>query len=92
MSEQCDSHDNCMERINENMKKIEVNYAEMKGEIKGFVSSVNDFLNAIRKDIYASDGLMTTMNQNKNQIGLQWGILIIIIVAIIGTAIKIIVK
>lgn len=90
--ETCNNHDSCMERINENMKNIEIKYAEMKGEIKGFTSSVNEFLLAIRKDIYSSDGLMIKSGKNANQINLHWGLILIVIVALVGGAIGVMFK
>jgi hypothetical protein len=79
----CSKHDDCIGRINDNINKIQVQGANTDGKIDGFITSVNDFLASIRKDIYARDGLMQRVGMQGNQIILQWGLLAVIVIAIL---------
>lgn len=71
----CNKHDACISRINENINKIEISNAEMKGKIDGFTSTINDFVASLRKDLYAKDGLMDRVGNHGLQLTLQWGLI-----------------
>jgi hypothetical protein len=86
--DKCNGHGDCMERINENLKKIELTNASTQGEIKGFVNSVNEFIVAIRDDVYGKDGLMPRTKSLANQLILQWGVLVVIITGVVATFLK----
>ena len=70
-----DKHEDCMEKIHENIKKIEIGNAETHGKIKIFIEFVSEFVSDLRKDIYAKDGLMERTGRQGMQISLQWGIM-----------------
>lgn len=83
MNETCNKHDDCIGRINENMKKIEVGNAETQGKIDGFLKNVEEFMSSIRRDMYNKDGVMDRVGSHGNQLVLQWGLLAAIIIAIV---------
>jgi len=86
--ETCNKHDECMGRIHDNIKKIEIGNATTQGKIDGFIISVNTFIESIRKDIYEKDGIMQRVGSQGNQIILQWGLMAVIVAAIIIDMLK----
>lgn len=83
--EQCEKHQECMERIHNNITEIKISNSEIKGELKGFTSSVNEFISSVRKDMYSKDGIMERVGNSNKQMILQWGLLAAIILGMILT-------
>ena len=81
--EQCDRHSDCMERIHKEINEINVQSAESKGLIEGFTTSTNNFIDAIRKDIYSPGGMVERVGSHQNQIGLQWGLMAVLVAAVV---------
>ena len=81
-----------MERIHEDIHKIELSSATVVGKMEGFIEATNGFIASIRKDIYDKDGLLTKVGSTKNQVALQWGALFVLLMAVIGAFIAVIVK
>ena len=77
----CDKHDECIGRIHDDIKKIEVSNAK----IDGFITSVNSFVNSLQRDVYSKDGIIPKLMSQGNQISIQWGLIGAIIVAVIIT-------
>ena len=83
MAGECDKHDGCMERIHDDINEIKRQNAENKGIMAGFTNSINEFVSSIRRDVYAKDGLMTRVGTISNQVALQWGLLGVLVVAVV---------
>jgi len=82
--DKCIEHNNCIGRINDNINEIKVTNAKMQGKIDGFTESITEFVAFIRQDVYAKDGLMDRVGNHSNQLILQWGLLAIVVMAIIA--------
>lgn len=81
--EECSKHSDCMERIHNNINDIKLQNAKQEGLLEGFTKSVNDFLGSIRKDVYSPGGIVEKVGSHANQIALQWGLLAVVVVAVI---------
>ena len=79
--EQCEKHDECITRIHDSIKAIEIGNAKAEG----FITAINEFTSAIRRDIYSKDGLMERVGNHGNQIILQWGLLAAMILGVFLT-------
>ena len=88
----CEKHSDCMERIHEDIGKIQLSNAVTQGSIETFVQSTNSFLSALRKDIYEKDGIMVRTGKQENQLNLQWGLIIMLLVAVVGAGVAILFK
>ena len=88
MPGECDKHTDCMERIHESINLIKQENAKTQGMMEGFTDSVNEFITAIRRDVYSPNGLIEKVGKNTFQVGLQWGALGAILIIIIGGWIK----
>lgn len=77
----CDLHVSSMKELNDSVTRIEIINASTAGKVDGFISSVNRLLEKIEADVYKSGGLISTSQNNKNQIGLMWGIIAAIFIA-----------
>ena len=78
----------CVKSVEESVHKIEVSNAGTDGMIQGFIKSTNDFLGAIRKDVYSKDGLIDRVGNHGNQLKLQWGLLSAFLIVIIITLVR----
>ena len=79
----CDKHVDCMERIHTAINDIKQTNARSAGVMEGFSKSVSEFLEAIRKDVYAPGGIVEKVGNHSSQLTLQWGMISAIIVAVI---------
>ena len=77
-SETCDKHDDCLGRIHDSIKNIEIGIAETKG----FTISLNSFTESIHRDVYSKGGIMERVGNHGNQLVLQWGLLAAIVIGI----------
>lgn len=73
----CDLHVNSMKELNDGINRIELLSSTTASKFDGFISLANTLIG----DVYKKDGLMTTAQSNKNQIGLIWGIVVAIFIA-----------
>lgn len=80
---ECDKHSDCMERIHESIHKIELATTESSSEVRGFVTAINEFVVAVRKDLYSKGGVIESVGKHANQLTLQWGMLGALIVAVL---------
>ena len=83
MAEQCEKHQDCMERIHTAINEIKNSNASAGGKMEGFTESVNNFLSAIRKDMYSPGGIVDKVGTHGFQLAIQWGALGVIVVAIV---------
>jgi len=74
----CEKHDECLGRIHDSIKNIEVSNAKQEG----FMKSIDEFTASIRRDIYSKDGIMERVGNHGNQLILQWGLMSAIVVGI----------
>ncbi len=80
---QCDKHDITMERLFDEIHAIK----EGQGRSETKMDTVIDFKNEIHKIIYGDGkvpGLMSKIHGNTKQLILQWGLIVVILIAIIG--------
>jgi len=83
MGEECNKHQECMERIHTSINAIENSNSRTEGVMEGFTKSVNEFLSAIRKDIYSPGGIVEKVGNHSFQLVLQWGIIGAVIIAVL---------
>ena len=89
MGDECPKHNDCMERIHDDIGKIQLSNAVTQGSIETFVQATNSFLNALRKDIYEKDGIMVRTGKSENQLNLQWTVIILLLIAVVGAGVAI---
>lgn len=74
----CEKHDDCLGRIHDSIKNIEVSNAKQEG----FMQSINEFTSSIRKDVYSKEGIMERVGKQGNQLVLQWGLMSAIVIGV----------
>lgn len=82
-SDPCDKHDDCIGRIHDRITNIEKAMERGQGTMEGFTTTVKDFLEEIRKDVYSKGGLIERAGTQGNQVFLQWGLMAAIVVAVV---------
>lgn len=83
MSSECDKHSECMERIHNEVNDIKNEVSRSAGIAEGFNKTVKEFLETIRKDIYAPGGMVERVGNHSFQLVLQWCILGAVITGVI---------
>lgn len=79
----------CVKAIKESTHKIELSHAITDGMVQGFMKSTDEFLKAIRKDVYSKDGIVDRVGNHEKDIGRLWkllgvgGILSVLLMAIV---------
>jgi hypothetical protein len=86
--EVCEKHDDCMKDIREDLHSLDKSAAGTEGVVKGFIQATQDYINASREDIYGKGGLMDRVGNYGNQLLLQWGLLVVVLVAVVTKAIR----
>lgn len=86
--DKCNKHDDCMSSIREDIHSIDNTIAKSTGVIEGFMASANDFIKASRETLYSKGGLVDEVGNHGNQLRLQWGLLSVGILALIGLYFK----
>jgi len=82
----CDKHDKVMERLFNDINVVKVTNAE----IKTLVKEIKEFKDTLHNTIYGNgkEGLLSKVAGVVRQINLQWTLLVLIIGAVIGFALR----
>jgi hypothetical protein len=84
----CPKHDDCLGRIHTDINAINIGNAELHGELKAFMKGLEAFKEKAEKAVYDKDGLIESAGANKRQLTMQWGLILIILAAIVGLFLK----
>jgi hypothetical protein len=86
----CDKHDSTMDRIFNEINFIKQSQSEMLAKLDIVIAFKDD----IHKIIYGNgqEGLISKVRRVLSQLNLQWGLIILIIGALIGYGFKLLVK
>ena len=82
--DKCEKHDDCMESVRGGIHNNELNTAKLEGCLEGFMKSTQEYVDASRKDMYTKGGIIDSVGNNTNQLKMQWGILVLVLIAIIS--------
>jgi len=84
----CEKHDGCMQNMREDLHEQDKLITRLEGRVGGFIDAAKEYIEASRKDIYGKGGLMDRVGNHAAQLILQWGLLIIILVAVVTKVIR----
>ncbi len=82
--DKCSKHDECITDIREDIHEQNLTVSKLEGMLEGFMKSTQDYIDASRSDMYSKEGLIDRVGNHANQIALQWGLISLVVVAIIG--------
>jgi len=84
----CEKHDDCLGRIHSEISDIKVSNASLSGEIKAFMAGIKEFKDKVEVDVYGKEGIIERTGTYGRQVTLQWGILTLLLLAIVGMFLK----
>ncbi len=82
--ERCDKHDDCMKELRVDIKDSSIHTSKLEGTVNGFIIATQEYINASRKDIYGNGGMLSKIQSVSNQITLQWGLICVVIIALLA--------